>query len=238
MDDGLFVDGEQADNSRMNLSQTKKNWQLPPLDSHEVIRKLGKENRDISQYICNSLGKYPLCLKMSKTKVSTKGNMSNRQVRFHSQVASGSFEPKSWKKSEKMRSFWSFKVSERGVQQRPSSRRSSSQHDTLVKSYEEYISKLNPNIFELEVILPKSRACKVGNPVICYSIPITSGSVSETSSVSESQGVVTVFPNGKKKKGIEVGPTSLHLHSAPSLVDPHYARGKKFFWKGRNVGQV
>lgn len=232
----------------LNLSRIDKGWQFPALDSREVVRKLGAENRDISQYICNVLGKAPLCIRL-KTKAVTiragSGPVSRGAApvkKFRAQVTLGSHEPKDLAKARRLRSVWSVRTQAQsgGGNNRAGNMRATSR-EVLEKSYEEYMSKLFPH-FDLEVILPKTKACKGGNPVILYTAPVAPGSTQDGSRVCQGEGTVVVFPNGRKRnqenQGIEIGPTSLHLHGGPSVVDTHWVRGRKFFWKGRSVGQV
>lgn len=237
----------------LNLSRIDQGWQLPPLDSRNVIRKLGKENRDVSHHICNVLGKSPLCIKLKKKAVGVRGSPGGPGSRaapvkkFRAQVTLGSGSQKDLSRAKKLRSVWSVRTNTGEDGSNTSSRavgmRSTSK-EVLEKSYEEYVGGLYPS-FDLEVILPKTGKAKrngSGNPVILYSAPVAPGSTQEGSRVSQSKGVVTVFPNGRKRggddKGIEVGQTSFHVHGGPSVVDGHLARGRKFFWKGRDVGQM
>lgn len=164
--------------------------------------------------------------------------------KFRAQVTLGSHEPKNLMRAKRLRSVWSVRTQQqsgRANTNRAGNMRSTSK-EVLEKSYEEYISELYSH-FDLEVILPKTRACKGGgNPVILYSAPMAPGSTQDGSRVCQGEGVVTVFPNGRKRnqenRGIEVGSTSLHLHAGPSVVDGLWVRGRKFFWSGRSIGQV
>jgi hypothetical protein len=238
----------------LNLADIGKAWQIPPLDKDEVVSKLGKEHRDVSRYICNALGNKPLCVQLRKKIVGMKGtggggpelmqaNMPQRK--FRALVTLGSQEPKKDKLSAmtKLRSVW-FVGSSRASSTSTSIKDAAL--DTLTKSYEETISSSFPHSFELEIILPKvKRGSPGGNPVISYSIPVAGGSTNPKSRSSQSNGVVTIYPKGKKSKatadegeGIVVGSTSLNLHSGPSLVDWSWAKGKKNIWKGRKVGQI
>jgi len=244
-------EGAKADTSHfvdpLNLSLIEKGWHFAPLDSREVIRKLGAENRDISRYICKTLGTAPLCIRLKQKGVNIRGSGGGERgvapvKKFRAQVTLGSREPKNLKRAKQLRSVWSVRTQEQiGRSTNRASNMRATSKDVLEKSYEEYISKLY-SFFDLEVILPKTKACKGGNPVILYSAPMAPGSVQEDSRVCQGEGVVTVFPNGRKRnqenQGIEIGSTSLHLHAGPSVVDTHWVRGRKFFWKGRSVGQV
>jgi len=243
----------------LNLSSINHGWQFPPLDSREVIRRLGSENRDVSRYICSVLGTSPLCVTLKKKAVGMRGSSGGAvgsqapTKKFIAQVTLGLHAPtpKNLARAKKLRSVWSVRTTKRGAgsmadgssTSRAVGMRSTSK-EILEKSYEEYVSKLYPH-FDLEVILPKTASLKKkggGNPVILYSAPVAPGSTQDGSRVTQGEGVVTVFPNGRRRggndEGIEVGKTSLHLHSGPSVVDAHFARGRKLFWKGRSVGQV
>ena len=104
-------------------------------------------------------------------------------------------------------------------------------------------------------MLPKTKdAAAGGNPLIIYSVPVGIGTMNPKSRVTQSNGVVMIYPKGRKKNeesstdndggggggggGIVVGSTNLHLHSGPGVIDWTWAKGKKVFWKGRSVGQV
>ena len=244
--------GEAAANDPLKLvdigDNTKKGWTVPPLDSEELVQKLGKEHRDVAEYISNTLGKNPLSIKLNKKRVGMKqqtfasptATVSN-QEKFRAQVLPVSHTKDGRFKSSKLRSVW-YIASDRAVSQTSAARQKN--EDLLTKSYDENISNFHPSHFVLEVFLPKTRACKGGNPLVTYSIPMGAGTTSPKSRVSQSNGVVSVFPNGRKRKDgetsecIEVGSTSLHLNAGSGLVDPAWARGRKYFWKGRNVGQV
>jgi hypothetical protein len=57
--------------------------------------------------------------------------------------------------------------------------------------------------------------------------------------VSQANGVVTIYPTGKKGNengGIEIGRTSFHLLAGANVVDKGWAKGRQYFWKGRSVG--
>merc|ERR1719223_1232213 len=68
--------GEAAANDPMKLvdvgETTKQGWTVSPIDSEELIQKLGKENRDVAQYISNTLGNAPLSIKLNKKRVGVK----------------------------------------------------------------------------------------------------------------------------------------------------------------------
>ena len=231
----------------VDISETSKaKWSLPPLDSEELIQKLGKEHRDVAQYISNTLGKAPLSVQLNKKRIGMKqqtfasptSTFSN-QEKYRAQVLPSS-NAKDMKKS-KLRSVWYISSGRAGSQ---TSAVRSQTEDLLTKSYDENSSRFHPSHLVLEVFLPKTRSCKGGNPLVTYSIPMGAGTTSPKARVSQSNGVVTVFPNGRKKKGgesseaIEVGSTSWHLNKGAGLIDPTWARGRKYFWKGRNVGQI
>lgn len=231
----------------VDISETSKaKWSLPPLDSAEIIQKLGKEHRDVAQYISNTLGKASLSVQLNKKRIGVKqqtfaspNSSFSNQEKYRAQVIPKS-NTKNIKKSN-LRSVW-YISSDRAGTQTGASR--SLKEDLVTKSYDENISGFHPSHLVLEVFLPKNRACKGGNPLITYSIPMGAGTTSPKARVSQSNGVVTIFPNGRKKKGgesseaIVVGSTSWHLNKGPGLVDPSWARGRKYFWKGRNVGQI
>ncbi len=251
----------------IDISDNNKlaNWIIPPLDSDQVIEKLGKKHRDVAYYITNELGKAPLSIQLLKKRVGVASSSSpsssfsmttagtvpspnfSNQDKYRAQVI-----PKSIIKSSlsnpksKMKSVW-YISSDRAASQTSIAKQQ--KDDLLTKSYDENSSLFYPSHFVLEVFLPKTRQCRRnggGNPLIRYCIPMGAGTTSNKSRVSQSNGVVTIFPNGRKRKdgagdnseSIEVGSTSLHLNVGSSLVDPTWARGRKYFWKGRNVGQV
>lgn len=228
---------------------SKACWTLPPLDAEEIIQKLGKEHRDVAQYINDSLGKAPLSVQLNKKRVGVKQQkfstttaptLSN-QEKYKAQVLPASIVRKNDMNRSKMRSVW-YISSDRAVSQASVARQKT--EDLLTKSYDENTSHFHPSHFVLEVFLPKTRACKGGNPLIRYSIPMGAGTTSPKSRVSQSNGVVTIFPTGRKRNegepndAIEVGSTSLHLSVGPSLIDPSWSKGRKYFWNGRSVGQV
>lgn len=227
------------DNDPLKLASIGNGWNLPPLDVDELTQKLGKENRDVAQYISDTLGKAPLSVQLRKKTVGIKSSSFTTQEKFRAIASAGSNVKKI---GNNLRSVW-FIGSERASMK--SSAVQQQDKDLLTKSYEDNSSKLYPSHFVLEVFLPKTKACKGGNPLVTYSVPFGPGTTSPKSKVAQANGVVTVYPNGRKKKGsgevsegIEVGRTSLHLNSGAGLVDPAWARGKKFFWKGRNVGTL
>jgi hypothetical protein len=251
-----------ADNNKLS------NWIIPPLDSDQVIEKLGKKHRDVAYYITNELGKAPLSIQLLKKRVGMASSSSSPSSSFSMTTTSGTtpstttfsnqdkyraqvipksvIKPSSNQKS-KMKSVW-YISSDRASSQTSIAKQQ--KDDLLTKSYDENSSLFHPTHFVLEVFLPKTRQCRKnggGNPLIRYCIPMGAGTTSNKSRVSQSNGVVTIFPNGRKRKDgagdnssecIEVGSTSLHLNVGSSLVDPTWARGRKYFWKGRNVGQV
>lgn len=228
-------------NDPLKLASIGNGWKLPPIDSEELIKKLGKDNRDIAQYISDTLSKAPLTVQLRKKTVGVKTSSFATQEKFRAVVAPSS-NVKTFKSN--LRSVW-FIGSERASMQ--TSAVQQQEKDLLCKSYEDNASKLYPSHFVLEVFLPKNRACKGGNPLIIYSIPFGVGTTSPKSKVPQANGVVTVYPNGRKRKGagedsegegIEIGSTSFHLNAGSGLVDPSWAKGKKFFWKGRDVGTL
>mmetsp|Transcript_21470 Transcript_21470/g.31925 ORF Transcript_21470/g.31925 Transcript_21470/m.31925 type:complete len:344 (-) Transcript_21470:320-1351(-) len=101
-------------------------------------------------------------------------------------------------------------------------------------------------------------------PVIVYTFPFGEGDMNPESTLCRSEGCIKVYPYGRKiaaaqksaqqgpgaaaameqevekdEGGIEIGVTTLNKGArAPGLVDPSWARGKKFFWKGRAVGHL
>ena len=199
----------------------------------------GKENRKVAEYISNTLGKAPLTVQLRKKAVGVKTSSFTTQEKFRAVVSPGT-NVKNIKNS--LRSVW-FIGSERASAQ--SSAVQQQEKDLLTKSYEDNSSKLYPTHFVLEVFLPKTKACKGGNPLITYSVPFGAGTTSPKSKVAQANGVVTVYPNGRKRKGngevsegIEIGQTSLHLNAGSGLVDPAWAKGRRYFWKGRTVGTL
>jgi hypothetical protein len=244
--------GEAAANDPMKLvdigDSTGKGWFVPKINSEELIQKLGKEHRDVAQYISNTLGNKPLSVKLNKKRVgakqqtfSTAGSSLSNQEKFRAQVIPASSKKANQMKNSKLRSVW-YVAADRAGSQTSAARQKS--EDLLTKSYDENTAHFHPNQFVLEVFLPKTRACKGGNPLITYSIPIGAGTTSPKARVTHSNGKITVYPNGRKRNGgesseaIEVGSTSLHLNAGAPLVDPAWARGRKYFWKGRSVGTV
>mmetsp|Transcript_12510 Transcript_12510/g.18219 ORF Transcript_12510/g.18219 Transcript_12510/m.18219 type:complete len:300 (-) Transcript_12510:58-957(-) len=242
------------------IGATANGWKLPPLNTDELISKLGPEHRSVAQYIANTLGSAPLAVQLRKKPVGVKTSTFATQEKFRAQVsiASNSLSgrhPGSWAArrnvGNRLRSMW-FIGSERAFAQ--SSAVQQQGQDLLTKSYEDNASKLYPSHFVLEVFLPKTKACKGGNPLVTYSIPFGVGTISPKAKVGQANGVVTVYPNGRKRKGastggggddgvdvsgVEIGRTSLHLNSGAPLVDPVWARGKKNFWRGcRDAGQL
>mmetsp|Transcript_2100 Transcript_2100/g.2513 ORF Transcript_2100/g.2513 Transcript_2100/m.2513 type:complete len:299 (+) Transcript_2100:88-984(+) len=235
----------------VEVSEGSGGWTIPPIDSEELIQKLGKEHRNVAQYISNTLGKAPLTVQLNKKKVGVKNSLpssptaiigGNSQDKYRAQVI-----PSSNTKGKKsnLRSVW-YLASHSAVSKTSAIRQST--EGLLTKTYEENTSLFHPSHLVIEVFLPKTRACKGGNPLITYSIPVGAGTTSPKSRVSQANGKITVFPNGRKRKqgggdsnssnAIEVGKTSLHLNTGPSLVDPSWAKGRKYFWKGRSLGQV
>lgn len=252
--------GESPANDPLKLvdisESSKASWTLPPLDGDEIIQRLGNEHRDVAQYIIDSLGKAPLSIKLNKKRVGMKQqqqqqsftSMNNaspssfsNQEKYRAQVLPSSNVKRGDMKRSKLRSVW-YISSERASSHASAARQMN--EALLTKSYDDNTSQLHPAHFILEVFLPKTRACKGGNPLVRYCIPMGAGTTSPKSRVSQSNGFVTIFPSGRKVKegetseSVNVGPTSLHLSVGASLIDPAWARGRKFFWKGRNVGQV
>ncbi len=241
--------GESASSDPLKLVDIGEMWTVPQLDSEELIRQLGKEHRAVAQYISDSLGKAPLSVKLNKKRIGMKqqsfaaatptANFS-AQEKYRAQVKPVSNIKSIGMKNSKFRSVW-YISSDRAKSQTSAVRQKTS--DLLSKSYDENMSHFHPAHFVLEVFLPKTRACKGGNPLVTYSVPMGAGTTSPKARVSQSNGKVTVYPNGRKRKGgdsdaIEVGSTGLHLQSGPPLIDPSWARGKQYFWKGRSVGQI
>jgi hypothetical protein len=226
-------------NDPLKFASIGNGWHLPPLDGEELVQKLGKENRNVAEYISNTLGKAPLSVQLRKKTVGVKTSSFMTQEKFRAVVSPGSNVKTI---GNKLRSVW-FIGSESasslsGVVQQQ-------EKDLLSKSYEDNSSKLYPSHFVLEVFLPKTKACKGGNPLITYSIPFGPGTTSPKSKVAQANGVVTIYPNGRKRKGngevndgIEIGKTSLHLNSGAGLVDPGWVKGRRYFWKGRDVGTL
>lgn len=230
-------------NDPLKVASIGNGWQLPPLDSKEVIQKLGKENRQVAQYIVNTLGKAPLTVQLRKNTVGVKTSTLANQEKYRAIVTPGSHVKQF---QNKLRSVW-FIGYERASMQ--SNAVQQQEVDLLTKSYEDNTAKIYPSHFVLEVFLPKTKACKGGNPLVTYSIPFGVGTTSPKTKVPQANGVVTVYPNGRKKsgttalddvgsQGIEVGRTSLHLKAGSGLVDPSWARGRRYFWKGRDVGTL
>jgi len=213
----------------------KGQWQLPPLDATTVIEKLGPQHRTISQYICNSLSKAPLSVELKPTRVGRKRSVSGPQdVKFRAQVIAQSHLPhvkNNNKKpiSSRMRSVWSMN----------SFRATALLSDPLKSTYDDCMSSTYPSHFELEVYLPKTKSCRKGNPCIVYSVPMGPGSSDPKAQVSQNNGVVTIYPTGKKANedgGIEIGKTSFHLLAGPNVVDKGWAKGRQYFRKGRSTG--
>ena len=228
-------------NDNLKIANIGSGWQVPPLDSEELIQKLGKENRNVAQYILNTLGNAPLSVQLRKKAVGVKTSSFATQEKFRALVTTGSNVKKM---GNELRSVW-FIGSERALAQ--SSVVQQQEKDLLTKSYEDNSSKLYPSHLVLEVFLPKTRACKGGNPLITYSVPFGVGTTSAKSKVAQANGVVTVYPNGRKRTGsgddasdggIEIGKTSFHLNTGAGLVDPSWVKGKKYFWKGREAGTL
>lgn len=207
-------------------------WQLPPLDTSSVISKLGPQLRTEAQYICDTLGKKPLSVILKPNRVGRKQGVRTtgpQDAKFRALVQSKSYlRPNQTSLTSRMRSVWSMNASSR-----------TTVPDPLKSSYEDCVSATNPGHFELEVYLPKTKSCSKGNPCIVYSIPMGPGSSDPKSRVSQANGVVTIYPRGKKSdegEGIEIGQTSFHLLAGANVVDKGWAKGRQYFWKGRSAG--
>lgn len=248
--------GESPANDPLKLVDISENskayWTVPPIDADELIQKLGKEHRDVAQYVGNMLGNAPLSIKLNKKRVGVKNQQQQQsfaspnssfsnQEKYRAQVKAISNAKGNLFKKSKLRSVW-YVASEKAVSQTSAVRQQN--QDLLSKSYDENSSHFHPAHFVLEVFLPKTKACKGGNPLVRYCVPMGAGTTSPKSRVSQSNGYVTVFPSGRKKKdddasqSIKVGSTSLHLNKGASLIDQTWSRGRKYFRTGRNVGQV
>lgn len=257
---GRGADPSKSDLFTTNLADTADEWQVTPLNKDDLIRCLGKEHRDISTYIGNTLGDLPLCIKLKKKTVGGTGGAGAgaggrpgtppSQEKYRAQVFVGSYIPPQIqllnKKAQKLRSVWSIKSN-----RLTSSTQRQDSKTVLTKSYEESAVDTVPQQFVLEVFLPKTKTMKKkkgGNPLVVYSIPMGGGTTNPKSKVSQSCGKVIVYPNGRKKsaadlendEGIEVGKAKIHLYSAPSLIDWTWAKGRKVFWTAgqRSAGLV
>eukprot|EP00565_Helicotheca_tamesis_P002281 CAMPEP_0185738406 /NCGR_PEP_ID=MMETSP1171-20130828/32807_1 /TAXON_ID=374046 /ORGANISM="Helicotheca tamensis, Strain CCMP826" /LENGTH=330 /DNA_ID=CAMNT_0028409625 /DNA_START=22 /DNA_END=1011 /DNA_ORIENTATION=+ len=124
----------------------------------------------------------------------------------------------------------------------------------LTKTFEDNMKKMYPGTLEIEVTLPNKKGMNIVKkrgytpPVIVYTFPFAMGNMNPDATLCQCKGSVKVYPLGRKALtvseaaqaaamteeddgGIEVGVTSIHKGArAPGLVDPNWARGKKFFW--------
>lgn len=116
-------------------------------------------------------------------------------------------------------------------------------------SYDNAIRSTTPSI-EIEVSSSdslKDRSCVV------YSFPIGAGSIQPLAVLAKSKGSVKYYPNGRSSPligesygvgsgqdysdagSIEVGTASMHLKGGKPLVDPAWAKGRRWFWTHREV---
>lgn len=92
-------------------------------------------------------------------------------------------------------------------------------------------------------------------PVLVYQIPIAYGRVQKSSMVNDVPGVVRLLSGEVSKndigdfcysehsdvmegKGLTVGSVNLKLKHGRGLVDPLWARGRQWFYKGRSKGNL
>jgi len=127
-----------------------------------------------------------------------------------------------------------------------------SQKSITTCSYDEAILA-SSNCIEIEV--PSN---KPGDrSTVVYNFPMGSGSVQALAVISKTKGTVKYYRNGKASPilgytsqeysvggsgtsggddGIEVGSASMHLKAGKPLVDPAWAKGRRWFWTKKVQG--
>jgi len=119
-------------------------------------------------------------------------------------------------------------------------------------SYDEAVKAYNACI-EIEV---PSNNKKYDNSLIVYNFPVGSGKIQRLAAVIKAKGSVKYYPDGKTSSsdllslggglsgggggsdasGIEVGRVSMHIKGGKPIVDPSWAKGRRWFWTRREQG--
>lgn len=92
------------------------------------------------------------------------------------------------------------------------------------------------------------------NSLIVYNFPVGAGKVQRLAAVIKTKGSVKYYPKGRASSsdllslgggfgggesdasGIEVGKVSMHIKGGKPIVDPSWAKGRRWFWTRREQG--
>lgn len=131
---------------------------------------------------------------------------------------------------------------------------------TKMKGYEEAVIDFHGTTLDLEILLPKKLCGCFGTvaPVILYRFPIGPGLLEQPNDeskrspktrIAHSRGLVIIYPKGRrmnnnsgnlslKDESVQIGYSSIHIHTGPGIIDDHWARGKRIFWNGKHPGLI
>ena len=135
----------------------------------------------------------------------------------------------------------------------PNSQQAQQRKSLASCSYDEAVKSSSPSI-EIEVLSDKPG----DRSTVVYNFPMGSGSIQPLSVLVKTKGSVKYYPNGKTSPvlgmaseeysvdsgnpgktagggdgGIEVGSASMHIKGGKPLVDPAWAKGRRWFWTKR-----
>uniref|UniRef100_A0A7S4KA78 Uncharacterized protein n=1 Tax=Odontella aurita TaxID=265563 RepID=A0A7S4KA78_9STRA len=242
---------------RMRSSLSRVHWKIDPLVASEVRAAPGLTD-EMSKHVVGILGRKgePLHVRMRDRPVSAAKKSAGGGGGPAPYSGSGGGGPlravgsigRLASLGRRVRTSWT---------SGPPSRPRNFRDEELLRTRYEEAQLHNYNRVEIEVTLPRVKSEAAGGkgggalPSVVYTFPVGEGEVNPQGFVASGRGVVRVYPNGRKRGpartageaaqddgGVEVGRISMRSSAPPGLVDPAWAKGKKFFWKGRPAGKM
>lgn len=243
-----YEDEDKFDDSDVDPTVKKMcdlDWTLPclPMSRYDFVKGTGastKQETVLANHVYDLLGDKPIRLKLNDKKAYRQGIALFRGVAVPGTA-----------KSRKLRVLW---------RQRTNVGRLDTA--TLMEGrYEEAIHKLYPNSLEIELILPPPKGMKLTKlPCVVYTNLIGDGNINPEAVSMKARAKITAFYKGRtppklsdqdrgfpgaddgkssaEEGSFHVGYDTVGLKIGAGIVDPMWARGRKFFWKGRPVGYL
>jgi hypothetical protein len=109
--------------------------------------------------------------------------------------------------------------------------------DFLSASYDDAVRSRLPMV-EFEVVLPPMQKGKA-LPSVVYQVAVEPGTMNPKAMIPRGSGKIRVYPLGHEKGNlIDAGACNVGMTMKAGLVDPSWAKGRKYFWQGRSTGLI
>jgi len=131
---------------------------------------------------------------------------------------------------KKLRAFW---------RQGASGRRKMKAQEFLEASYDDAVrSRLFMVEFELQLPPMKRKGDQSDLVSVVYQVALEPGTMNPKAMIPRGSGRILLYPEGRESQFCMAGTCNVGLNMRAGIVDPSWAKGRRFFWKGRSPGVI